>query len=51
MARWSQFCRRGFTDWSISGFGTLELFIVPVGPNEPEPGAAPSAMRYESVFG
>ena len=32
--------------------GTLELFIVPVGPDEPtEPGQAPTAMRYEAVFG
>ncbi|MGH3186448.1 MAG: DUF6916 family protein [Streptosporangiaceae bacterium] len=33
-------------------FGALELFIVPVGPEEPaEPGQAPTAMRYEAVFG
>lgn len=32
--------------------GTLELFIVPVGPDEPaDPRQAPSAMRYEAVFG
>ena len=32
--------------------GTLELFIVPVGPNEPaDPGQASTAMRYEAVFG
>ena len=32
--------------------GTLELFIVPVGPDEPRvPGEAPTAMRYEAVFG
>jgi hypothetical protein len=32
--------------------GTLELFIVPVGPDEPRaPGQAPTAMRYEAVFG
>jgi Domain of unknown function (DUF6916) len=32
--------------------GTLELFIVPVGPDEPSaPGQAPTAMRYEAVFG
>jgi hypothetical protein len=32
--------------------GTLELFLVPVGPDEPAvPGAAPAAMRYEAVFG
>ena len=32
--------------------GTLELFIVPVGPAEPSaPGQAPTAMRYEVVFG
>lgn len=32
--------------------GPLELFIVPVGPNEPSaPGARPTAMRYEAVFG
>jgi hypothetical protein len=32
--------------------GTLELFIVPVGPSEPAaPGEAPAAMRYEAVFG
>ena len=33
-------------------FGTLELFLVPVGPDEPRvPGQAPTAMRYEAVFG
>lgn len=32
--------------------GALDLFIVPVGPDEPtEPGAKPTAMRYEAVFG
>jgi Domain of unknown function (DUF6916) len=32
--------------------GTLELFVVPVGPDEPRaPGGAPTAMRYEAVFG
>jgi hypothetical protein len=32
--------------------GTLELFIVPVGPDEPaDPGQASTAMRYEAVFG
>jgi hypothetical protein len=32
--------------------GTLELFIVPVGPDEPSaPGQAPAVMRYEAVFG
>jgi hypothetical protein len=32
--------------------GTLDLFIVPVGPDEPRvPGQAPTAMRYEAVFG
>jgi hypothetical protein len=32
--------------------GALELFIVPVGPDEPAaPGQAPTAMRYEVVFG
>lgn len=32
--------------------GVLELFIVPVGPDEPSgPGARPTAMRYEAVFG
>lgn len=32
--------------------GALELFIVPVGPDEPaDPGQAPTAMRYEAVFG
>lgn len=34
------------------GFGTLELFIVPIGLNvSQEPGGAPSGMRYEAVFG
>ena len=33
-------------------FGTLELFIVPIGPDEPSAqGEAPTAMRYEAVFG
>jgi hypothetical protein len=33
-------------------FGALELFIVPIGPNEPSaPAEAPTAMRYEAVFG
>lgn len=32
--------------------GTLELFIVPVGPDEPSvPGQVPTAMCYEAVFG
>ena len=32
--------------------GALELFIVPVGPDEPDdPGQPPTAMRYEAVFG
>jgi hypothetical protein len=32
--------------------GPLELFLVPVGPDEPaDPGQAPTAMRYEAVFG
>lgn len=32
--------------------GTMDLFIVPVGPDEPSaPGQAPTAMRYEVVFG
>lgn len=32
--------------------GTLELFVVPVGPGEPPaPGSVPAAMRYEVVFG
>ena len=32
--------------------GTVEFFIVPVGPNEPSaPGEAATAMRYEAVFG
>jgi hypothetical protein len=32
--------------------GALELFIVPIGPDEPAaPGQAPTAMRYEAVFG
>ena len=32
--------------------GMLELFIVPIGPEEPAAtGQAPAAMRYEVVFG
>jgi hypothetical protein len=32
--------------------GPLELFLVPVGPDEPAgPEQAPAAMRYEAVFG
>jgi hypothetical protein len=32
--------------------GTMELFIVPVGPDGPSgPGQVPTAMRYEAVFG
>lgn len=32
--------------------GALDLFIVPIGPDEPEaPGAAAKAMRYEAAFG
>ncbi len=32
--------------------GVLELFLVPLGPDQPpEPGESPSAMRYEAVFG
>ncbi|MGH3157823.1 MAG: DUF6916 family protein [Streptosporangiaceae bacterium] len=33
------------------GLGTLDLFIVPVGPDTPEPESEPTAMRYEAVFG
>jgi hypothetical protein len=34
------------------GLGALDLFIVPIGPDEPAaPGAKPTAMRYEAVFG
>ena len=32
-------------------FGTLELFVVPIGPNEVAPRETPTAMRYEAVFG
>jgi hypothetical protein len=32
-------------------FGTLELFVVPIGPNEVAPSETPAAMRYEVVFG
>lgn len=32
--------------------GELELFIVPVGPDDPSgPDKQPTAMRYEAVFG
>ncbi len=32
--------------------GPLDLFVVPVGPDEPaDPGQAATAMRYEVVFG
>ena len=32
--------------------GVLELFLVPLGPNEPTaPGERPTAMRYEATFG
>lgn len=32
--------------------GEMDLFLVPVGPDEPAaPGQAPAAMRYEAVFG
>lgn len=32
-------------------FGSVELFLVPIGPNEVPPGENPTAMRYEAVFG
>lgn len=32
-------------------FGSVELFLVPIGPNETAPGEKPTAMRYEAVFG
>jgi 2-phospho-L-lactate guanylyltransferase len=32
-------------------FGSVELFLVPIGPNEVPPGQTPTAMRYEAVFG
>ena len=32
-------------------FGSVELFIVPVGPQTQSPGTAPTAMGYEAVFG
>jgi hypothetical protein len=31
--------------------GALELFIVPIGPAPAAAGQAPTAMRYEVVFG
>ncbi|HEY2577804.1 MAG TPA: hypothetical protein VGI74_15975 [Streptosporangiaceae bacterium] len=32
--------------------GVLEVFMVPIGPDEPSaPGEAAKAMRYEAVFG
>ncbi|HEY3733054.1 MAG TPA: hypothetical protein VGL63_03985 [Streptosporangiaceae bacterium] len=32
--------------------GALDLFIVPIGPDEPKtPGSAAKAMRYEAAFG
>lgn len=32
--------------------GTIELFLVPIGPDIPsEPSHAPTAMQYEAVFG
>jgi len=31
--------------------GGLDLFLVPIGPNETSPGEDPTAMRYEAVFG
>jgi hypothetical protein len=32
-------------------FGSVELFLVPVGPQTASPGKAPTAMGYEAVFG
>jgi hypothetical protein len=32
-------------------FGSAELLLVPIGPNEVAPGENPTAMRYEAVFG
>lgn len=32
-------------------FGSVELMLVPIGPNEVPPGEKPTAMRYEAVFG
>lgn len=32
-------------------FGSVELFLVPVGPQAASPGEAPTAMGYEAVFG
>ena len=44
--------RQGIYRLEHEKLGTLELFIVPVGPDEPSaPGQAPTAMRYEAVFG
>ncbi len=44
--------RQGIHHVEHEHLGTLDLFIVPVGPDEPaDPGQAPSRMRYEVVFG
>ena len=32
-------------------FGTLDFFIVPIGPADPAAPGQPAAMRYEVVFG
>jgi hypothetical protein len=32
-------------------FGSVELFLVPVGPQAASPDDAPAAMGYEAVFG
>lgn len=44
--------RQGIYRLEHDKLGVLELFIVPVGPDEPAtPGEQPTAMRYEAVFG
>lgn len=43
--------RQGIYRLEHDKLGALELFIVPVGPDEPPEPGAPAAMRYEAVFG
>jgi hypothetical protein len=43
---------QGIYHFAHAALGPLELFLVPVGPDEPaDPAQAPTAMRYEAVFG
>lgn len=43
--------RQGIYRLENDEFGTVDLFLVPIGPTPTGPAGPPAAMRYEAVFG